>query len=168
MVSGFVSYSLLYLIIEGDPERLTASSGSAFRSRLSERSARKRLRVRPRVRFINRMIIGHAKWRWPSLARRQTANLMSLCDPGVRIPLSTPFTSGYGFSFFEPSISELFVPDNSAVVGSPHDLRRLSLTSDSGELGLRQRPIPARRPAGARTPTEDRSTPVDSTRPDQR
>lgn len=31
------------------------------------------------------------KWRWPSLVRRKTANLMSQKDPGVRIPLSTPF-----------------------------------------------------------------------------
>lgn len=30
------------------------------------------------------------RWRWLSLVRRQTANLMSLSDPGVRIPPSTP------------------------------------------------------------------------------
>lgn len=34
--------------------------------------------------------MGECKWRWPSLVRRRTANPMSLCDPRVRIPLSTP------------------------------------------------------------------------------
>ena len=46
----------------------------------------------PQVLIIN-CVSGQLKWRWPSLARRQTANLMSPCDPGVRIPPSTPSLS---------------------------------------------------------------------------